>query len=179
MKYSIIYADPPWQYKDKAQAGKRGAGFKYDLQSTNWIADMPIQDISADDCVLFLWATFPMLPDALRVIEAWGFKYKTVAFNWVKRNKIKDTWFWGIGNWTRSNSEVCLLAIKGNPKRVSKSVHSVVDARIEYHSKKPAVVRDRIVELMGDLPRIELFAREQAEGWHVFGNQCDNSIDIL
>ena len=119
-----------------------------------------------------MWATFPMLREALDVIEAWGFTYKTIAFNWVKQNKNGAGLFWGLGNWTRSNSEICLLAVKGKPKRVSSSVHSVLLSPVRQHSQKPAEIRDRIVELMGDLPRIELFAREAAPGWDAWGNEA-------
>lgn len=173
-KYQVIYADPPWSYRDKCAAGNRGAGFKYQVQDIEWIKSLPVADIADDNCVLFLWATMPLLQEALDTIAAWGFRYRTVAFNWVKKNKIKDSWFWGMGNYTRSNSEVCLLAVKGKnpPKRISNSVHSVVDARIEAHSKKPDEVRDRIVKLMGDVPRIELFARQQTEGWDAWGNEA-------
>lgn len=116
-----------------------------------------------------------MLREALEVIEAWGFTYKTVAFNWVKQNKNGASLFWGLGNWTRSNSEICLLAVKGKPKRVSAGVHSVILSPIQQHSRKPAEARDRIVELMGDLPRIELFAREAAPGWDSWGNEVPAS----
>lgn len=119
-----------------------------------------------------MWATFPMLREALDVIEAWGFSYKTVAFNWVKQNRNGTGIFMGLGNWTRSNSEICLLATKGKPKRISGSVRSIVLSPLQQHSRKPAEIRDRIVELMGDLPRIELFAREAAPGWDVWGNEA-------
>lgn len=119
-----------------------------------------------------MWATFPMLREALDVIEAWGFSYKTVAFNWVKQNRNGTGIFMGLGNWTRSNSEICLLATKGKPKRISGSVRSIVLSPLQQHSRKPAEVRDKIVELMGDLPRIELFAREAAPGWDVWGNEA-------
>ena len=122
--------------------------------------------------MLFMWATFPMLREALDVIEAWGFSYKTVAFNWVKQNRNGTGIFMGLGNWTRSNSEICLLATKGKPKRISGSVRSIVLSPLQQHSRKPAEIRDRIVELMGDLPRIELFAREAAPGWDVWGNEA-------
>lgn len=124
-----------------------------------------------------MWATFPMLREALEVIEAWGFTYKTIAFNWVKQNKSGVGLMWGLGNWTRSNSEICLLAVKGKPKRVSASVHSVILSPVQQHSRKPAEARDRIVELMGDLPRIELFAREAAPGWDAWGNEAPNTRD--
>ena len=170
-KYQIIYADPPWSYRDKASAGNRGASFKYDVQDHKWICNLPVENISDDNCVLFLWITMPQLPNVFEVIKEWGFVYKTCAFTWVKRNKSQPSWFWGMGNWTRANSELCLLATKGKPKRVSASVHSVVDTPIEKHSKKPDVVKDRIVQLCGDLPRIELFARQKAKGWDSWGNE--------
>lgn len=170
-KYNIIYADPPWSYRDKALAGNRGAGCKYPTQSKEWIDELPVADIAADDCMLFLWVTMPKLNECWDLISKWGFEYKTAAFTWVKKNKKSDSWFWGMGNFTRANAEICLLATKGKPKRVSAAVHSVVDTPIERHSKKPDVVRERIVELCGDLPRIELFAREATPGWDVWGNE--------
>ena len=170
-KYNIIYADPPWAYRDRASAGKRGASFKYKVQEQDWICNLPVQDISDDNCVLFMWVTMPQLPNAFEVINSWGFKYKTCGFTWVKKNKIKDSWFMGMGNWTRSNSELCLLSVKGKPKRADASILSVVDTPIERHSKKPDVVKDHIVKLCGDLPRIELFARQKTKGWDVWGNE--------
>ena len=107
----------------------------------------------------------------MEVIDAWNFEYKACAFTWIKKNKIKPTWFMGMGSWTRANAELCLLATKGKPQRINAGVHSVVDTPIERHSKKPDCVRDRIVELCGDLPRIELFAREKTEGWDAWGNE--------
>ena len=171
-KYSIIYADPPWSYQNR---GTRAAASKhYDTMTIEDIKHMgvgaAVGGIANEDCVLFMWATFPMLREALDVIEAWGFTYKTVAFNWVKQNKSGTGIFMGLGNWTRSNSEICLLATKGKPKRVSASVHSVILSPLQ-HSQKPGEARDKIVELMGDLPRIELFAREAATGWDVWGNE--------
>jgi len=171
--FSIIYADPPWSYRDRALAGRRGAGCKYEVQSQDWICSLPVADIAARDCALFLWATMPKMDDALGVIRAWGFKYKTCAFTWVKRNKIADSWAWGMGRWTRANAELCLLATRGKPHRAFAGVHSVVDARIGRHSAKPPEVRDRIVRLMGDLPRVELFAREHCQGWISWGNELE------
>ena len=170
-KYQIIYADPPWSYKDKALAGKRGAGCKYQTQSDEWINSLPVKNISDNNCILFLWVTMPKLNESFNLINSWGFNYKTCAFTWVKKNKISNTWFMGMGNWTRSNPELCLLAVKGKPKRISASVHSVVDTPIERHSKKPDVIRDKIISLCGNLPRIELFARQKTEGWDAWGNE--------
>lgn len=123
-KYSIIYADPPWYYTNKASRG--AATNHYATMKDKDVQALPVKDLAAEDCVLILWATFPKLRDALDLIDAWGFTYKTVAFNWVKQNKSGEGLFMGLGNWTRSNSEICLLATKGKPKRSSAGVHSVV-----------------------------------------------------
>lgn len=168
-KYNIIYADPPWSYRNK---GTRAAADKhYPTMTLEDIKGMDIDSIAAADCVLFLWATCPMLREALDVIGAWGFEFKTIGFTWVKQNKVSPGLFWGLGNWTRSNAEVCLLAVKGKPERMSGGVHSVILSPVRKHSQKPPEVRDRIVQLMGDLPRIELFARERVPGWDAWGNE--------
>lgn len=113
------------------------------------------------------------------MIDAWGFTYKTVAFCWVKQNRKSPSLFWGLGHWTRANAELCLLATKGSPKRQSARVHQIVMTPVEAHSKKPDVVRDKIVALAGDVPRIELFARQATPGWDVWGNGVDSSVSFL
>lgn len=112
-----------------------------------------------------------MMKEALRLIEAWGFTYKSIAFQWVKQNRSGKGYFFGLGRWTRGNTEPCLIAVKGKPKRISASVSQLVFSPLRRHSEKPDEVRDRIVELMGDLPRIELFARNTAPGWDSWGNE--------
>lgn len=178
-KYNIIYADPPWTYKTYSDRNM----CPYPVMKNKDIYDLPIEDIIADNSILFLWVTFPKLLEGIETINKWGFVYKSCAFVWVKTNKKYNTkqyaflpedsfsTFWGMGHWTRANSECCLLATKGNPKRVSKGVHQIVYDPIKEHSKKPAEVRDRIVKLCGDLPRIELFARQKVEGWDCWGNE--------
>lgn len=174
--YQIIYADPPWRYDQK---GLQGAAEKhYSTMSLEDICKLPVGSISAKDSILFLWATFPQLPAALRVISAWGFKYKTVAFLWLKKNRKADSWFFDLGFWTRGNAEVCLLATRGHPKRQSSKIHQFIISPIEAHSKKPDIVRDKIVELAGDVPRIELFARQTTPGWDVWGNEVTSSITL-
>jgi N6-adenosine-specific RNA methylase IME4 len=173
--YNIILIDPAWTYKDKALAGNRGAGCKYNLMTTEDIKQLPINSIADKDCVLFCWVTYPKLNEVFDVIKAWGFEYKTVAFTWVKKYKNGDN-FMGMGRWTRANAEICLLCTKGKPKRVSASVRQVVETIPERHSKKPDIVRDKIVELCGDLPKIELFARKRAENWDCWGD--DQSLNI-
>jgi len=173
-KYQIIYADPPWSYADKAKAGIRGACCKYGTMSIDDLCKMPVNDLADDNCILFMWVTMPKLNECFTLIESWGFKYKTVAFTWIKKNKkATDTLFWGMGRWTRANAEVCLLATKGKPKRISAAVHSVIESPIERHSQKPNITRDRIVELCGNLSRIELFARQRFDGWDAWGNEVE------
>jgi N6-adenosine-specific RNA methylase IME4 len=184
-KYKIIYADPPWSYEDPA-LDRGGALRHYKTMSIDDIKSMPIKQISDDDCILFMWATFPKLREALDAISAWGFAFKTCAFVWIKTNKRTNVnqfsflpheqfdSFWGMGRWTRSNAEICLLGIKGKPIRLNADVHQIIYVPIDDHSKKPAETRDRIVRLVGDLPRIELFARNVSEGWDVFGNEVES-----
>lgn len=171
-KYGIILADPPWAYHvwSKKDAG-RTAESHYPTMRLADIRALPVGELAADDCALFLWVTLPNLREAFSVIEAWGFTYKTVAFVWVKQNRKTPSLFWGMGYWTRANAELCLLATKGRPKRQSAAVHQVILSPIEMHSKKPDAARKRIVTLMGDIPRVELFARQAEQGWDVWGNE--------
>lgn len=172
-RYDVIYADPPWRFLTYSDKGKgRSAEKHYPTMAKEDIKALPVKRISAKDSVLFLWVTAPCLIEGLELIKAWGFTYKTVAFTWVKQNKRNDKPFMGLGYYTRANAEYCLIATKGKVlKRQSRSVSSVVISHIERHSKKPDEVRKRIVELYGERPRIELFAREKADGWDCFGNE--------
>lgn len=178
-KYNIIYADPPWCYRAWSKKGNgRTAESHYQTMSIDELSRLPVEQLAADDCALFLWITFPLLYESLNLLKAWGFTYKTVAFVWVKKNKKSDSFFWGLGYWTRANAEFCILATKGHPKRQSASVHQVICSPIEEHSKKPAETRERIVKLMGDIPRIELFARQITPGWDVWGNEVESSVSF-
>lgn len=152
-KYSIIYADPPWAYRTYSKKGQgRSAESHYPTMCIEDIKALPVGELAAKDCALFLWITFPCLCEALEVLTAWGFSYKTVAFVWVKQNRRNDDLFTGMGYWTRANAEICILATKGHPKRVDAGVRQVILSHIEEHSKKPDEARERIVRLMGDLP---------------------------
>ena len=178
-KFSVIYADPPWTFKTWSEQGKgRSAENHYTCMTLQQIRELPVADLAAEDCALFLWATDPLLPQALDLIERWGFNYKTVAFVWAKLNKNAPTTLWteadfftGMGYWSRANSELCLLGTKGKPQRQSASVRRLVVAPRREHSRKPDEVADRIVRLMGDVPRIELFARTSQPGWSVWGDE--------
>jgi len=178
MKYKIIYADPAWVYADKGHAGKRGVEYKYKTMKDEDIMSLPVNDIGDDNSALLLWVTYPKLDIGLETMKRWGYSYKTVAFSWIKQNKIADTFFMGGGSYTRANPEICLLGFKGKPlKRISKSVRQLIVSHLKQHSKKPDEARDRIVELFGDLPRIELFARHKFVGWDAIGKDIDG-LDI-
>jgi site-specific DNA-methyltransferase (adenine-specific) len=176
-RYSIIYADPPWQYRQKNISG--AAEHHYKTMSVDEICKLNIDEITADDSVLFLWTTFPQLPEALKVIRAWGFQYKTVGFVWLKQNKSGSGWFFGLGFWTRGNAEICLFSTKGKPHRNSNRVHQFIISPLREHSRKPDEAREKIIELMGDIPRLEMFAREKKAGWDAWGNEilCDIEIN--
>lgn len=178
-KYQIILADPPWRYNDKLDLQNEGAECHYPTMSIDDIRGLPVSEISDKDCILFLWVTMPMLKEGLEVINAWGFKYKTCGFCWIKTNPKAHTVFKGIGRWVMGNAELCLLATKGSPQRKNKDVSQVIMSYKGKHSVKPSEVRNRIVRLMGDLLRIELFARERFEGWDTWGNEALNETQKI
>ena len=176
-KYQIIYADPPWEYSFPHT--RKIAQDDYPTMSLDNIKHLSVFNISADNAILLLWVNTPRLKEGFEVITAWGFEYKTIAFTWVKTNSNSMGLFWGMGQYTRSNTENCLLATRGNGlKVISHSVHQVLMSPIQEHSRKPIIVRDFIVQLFGDLPRIELFARHKVEGWDCWGNEVESDIEL-
>ena len=180
MKYDIIYADCPWKYNSRANHKTRfrgGADGHYDLMCTADLMKLPVNSISSENSALFMWATFPMLKQAIEVMEAWGFRYVTQAFTWIKLNPKNKKPFFGVGYYTKSNAEVCLLGIKGKMKPEKNTVSSVIIKPREEHSKKPDIVRDKIVELYGDKKRLEMFGRSNDERFSVIGNGM-NGKDI-
>jgi len=176
-KYQIIYADPPWGYRGKMM--NSSATDHYSTMSIYDIADLHIRNICDDNCVLFMWVTLPKLNEFMKVLNGWGFEYKTTAFVWVKKNKKSDSFFMGLGRWTRANPEICILATKGKVSRIRKDIRQLQIHPIENHSKKPDIFKKLIVDLVGDLPRIELFAREKTDGWDVWGNEVESDIDLI
>ena len=171
-KYDVIYADPPWSYQDKSCQGN--AAEQYPTMSVKDICALPVKDIAKEDCVLFMWTTYPMLKEALQVIEAWGFKYKTIGFQWIKQNRSGKGYFFGLGRWTRGNTEPCLIATKGKVHRESNAVSQLIFSPLRHHSQKPPETRDLIMKLMGGGHEyIELFARNSTPGWDVWGNETD------
>lgn len=178
-KYKIIYADPPWKYDDPLKSDKVWGNVEnhYQTMELDEICSLPVQSICDDDCLLFLWGTWPQLPNVLKVIKSWGFEYKTIAFVWVKT--FNGRYHRGMGRWTRGNTEFVLLGKKGKPKRYSGKISQLVVSELRGHSTKPDTVRKKIVRLMGDIPRIELFARTQVFGWDTWGNDAKLANDPL
>lgn len=172
-KYSVIYADPPWSFDVWSGAGKdRAAENHYPTMTQAQIEALPVEAMAADDCALFMWAVMPQLPEALAVIKAWGFEYKTCAFVWVKQTKDEERFATGMGYWTRANAEICLLATRGSPARLNADVHQVIASPRMEHSRKPDDAAERIMRLVPG-PYLEMFARSPREGWDVWGNQAE------
>ncbi len=177
-KYAVIYADPPWAYRQHGTSPKsRGnAAQHYKTMTTDEICRLPVKSIAEKEAVLFLWATFPQIEAAIQVMKAWGFEYKTAAFVWVKTYRSGKL-FWGMGAYTRANAEVCLLAVtpgfRAKNKIQSHKVSQIIQSPFAGHSVKPDEARQRIVQLIGDVPRIELFARQRAPGWDAWGDEIE------
>lgn len=184
-QYTVIYCDPPWAYRQggKGKSSRGIARQHYDTMETDSICTLPVSTICAEDgAACFMWATFPNIGEALKVLEAWGFHYKTAAFVWVKKNAKSGGNYMGLGAYTRANAEVCLLGVtpgfKAGKRVCSHSVRQVIETPFEGHSKKPDEARRRIVELLGDVPRIELFARQRADGWDAWGNEIAEEMEM-
>ena len=176
-KYKVIYADPPWDYGNTKNLDGEFWGIAekhYPIMKFKDICDLPIQNIADDDCFLFLWTTSPFLEKTFEVIKKWGFKYCTVGFVWVKtRNDSDDIRADGLGKYTISNAEYCIIARKGKYWREARNVKQIIMHPKMVHSAKPKEIRDRIVALCGDVPRVELFARDTCEGWDSIGLEID------
>ncbi len=178
-EYQVIYADPPWTFATYSGKGKgRSAEAHYRCLSIEQLCEIPVAEWAAKDCVLFLWTTDPLLRQALKVIDAWGFTFKTVGFYWAKLNKsaprmflTERDFFTGLGFWTRANVEQCLLATRGHPKRAAKDVRRLVIAPRREHSRKPDEIYGRIERLM-EGPYLELFARNTRPGWDIWGDEA-------
>lgn len=176
--FNIIYLDPPWQFTSKSVSPNREVTNHYPTMNINDIKNLPIEKLAHKNCYLFLWINSPNLDIGIEVLKHWGFQYKTIAFCWVKQNKKQPTFFMGLGSYTRSNVELCLLGVKGNLKRLNANVRQLIVSPLREHSRKPDETRDRIVKLYGDIPKIELFARQTTDGWTCIGNEITNN-DII
>lgn len=176
-KYQVFYIDPPWSYNSKAHHKSKfrgGAIGHYPLMSMKDIKNLDPAAIAAEDSVMFLWATYPLLPDILDIMKNWGWTYKTTAFTWIKLNKKANSFFMGCGCYSRSNSEIVLLGTRGKvlvPE--DRGVSSIVLTRCEEHSRKPDEVRNRITRMYPNLLKTELFATKKSDDWDSYGLDLD------
>lgn len=177
--FGAILADPPWGFKTwsgpEKKVASRSTIAPYKTMEFSDIAALSIADVAAENCALFLWIVWPTMPQALDLIKSWGFSYKTCAFSWMKADQYKlfalqEDVRMGLGYWTRSNSEVCLLATRGKPKRINNSIRQGIIETIRKHSRKPDCVHERIEHLVRG-PYLELFARKSRHGWTTWGNE--------
>jgi len=177
-KYQIILGDPPYEYSNKGSTKlSRGNAIQfYNTMPINEIKKLPVEKLADNNCWLFLWTTYPQLQNGLDVMKAWGFNFRTVAFTWIKKtSNLQD--FVGMGYYTRANPEIVLLGIKGKPKPINHTVRNIVYSRIREHSRKPDIIREKIIRLCGDLQKIELFSRTKIHNWDVIGN--DEKLENL
>jgi N6-adenosine-specific RNA methylase IME4 len=190
--FGALLVDPPWHFKfwwggheKRKPAGRRRdeIGPPYETMKEDQLAALPVGEFAADDCVLFLWTCWPVLEQSLRIIDAWGFTFKTCAFSWMKADRYRlfvdeKTPFAGMGYWTRANTEPCLLATRGKPKRLNADVRQgIIEPRRE-HSRKPDCVYERIERLVAG-PYLELFARQQRPGWTCWGNETNKFNSVM
>lgn len=176
--YDVILADPPWEYR-KGKHTRGNATNHYDTMSIDELCDVNVKALSADNCALFLWAVWPSLFNNVpRLLDSWGFEYKTIAWVWVKLNPSSIGFHMGTGHYTRANSEPCLLAVKGSMLPQATNVHSLIVSPVSSHSKKPEEQYGKIESLYPGARRIELFARRPYTGWDVLGNEVGEGLDI-
>ena len=176
-KYNVIYTDPAWRFSQGINRRKdirekfgtnEELSIQYPTMSDKEIIELNVADYADDNCVLFVWTTDAHLEVAIKAINNWGFKYKTVAFTWNKKRGF-------MGKWTVKQCEICLLATKGTAHKLLKSFKekSYLEENKTEHSKKPNEFRKRIERMFGDVPKLEMFARTRAEGWDAWGNETD------
>ena len=189
MKYGALLIDPPWRFEvwNRDTGNGRSAELHYPTMTLAELKALPVVDLMAPDCVVFMWATWPIMPEALAVGESWGLTYKTCAFLWAKMNKhmvgrfgiVEDAanWFVGMGYWSRANPEPCLLFTRGKPKRLAKDVRQLIVSPIRRHSQKPDEVYQRIERLVAG-PYCELFARKPWPGWDRWGNEVESTVSL-
>ncbi|CAH6911358.1 conserved hypothetical protein [Vibrio chagasii] len=183
MNNKIILVDPPWQYNDKS-LNRGGAERHYPTMSMEELGDLNVLGLADATCALCMWATMPQLENAFNLIRQWGFVPVTTLFVWVKTYASGDPSnpFVGMGHYTRSNAEIMILAKpKGGrvPKRINASIRQVQYSPVTRHSAKPEKFRTLLTDLFGDLPRVELFARDKEDGWKSWGNEIENDFEVI
>lgn len=176
-QFDVVYADPPWDYGDDTSNKLGSSKAHYPSMSPEELQALPVPALCTPDATMFMWSTARMLPQALELTKAWGFKFKTIAFVWIKLSS-KQNPVAVMSMWTHSCAEFVLVGTRGRHRRVGLGVKQLVMEQRTKHSEKPDTFRQRIVELMGDVPRIELFARSAAPGWDAWGNEGVKTLEL-
>lgn len=178
--FDLIYADPPWNWKARSQKGEgRSAKNHYSVMDLQAIKDLPVSSLAEKDSILLMWVTDPFLQMSFEVAQAWGYRYSTVCFYWVKTLRKSEGYHMGNGYYTRANPEQCLLFRRGKAvPRIDKGVAKLIMAPIDKHSAKPHETYNRIERLFGRVSRVELFARNYRDGWESWGNEIESTIEI-
>ena len=179
-KYQIIYADPPWntRYFKEKKDGYLSRKLPYPIMDYEQIKSLPIKEISSQDAILFLWVVDNKIPKISDLMKSWGFEYKCVGFVWAKKAKTTNGVNANFGSYTRRACEFCYIGTKGKYLVKRKNLDQFIYEPKREHSRKPDTVRDLIVKMIGDVPRIELFARQKTEGWDVWGNEVISDINL-
>lgn len=182
-RFDLIYLDPPWAFanwstdqlkKYDLKWARRNGRSPYPVMKNEDLFKIPIWELGAKNSIMLMWATYPKLPDALALMDAYGYEFKTIPFTWIKLNPSGIGWHFGLGYYTHGNAEIVLLGTKGKGlRRKDKSIGQLVIYPRGRHSAKPPIVRDRIKRLFGEVSRCELFARDETEGFLAWGNEVD------
>ena len=179
-KYQIIYADPPWKtktFKEKKD-GLISRELPYKQMTDEEIKSLPINNFVSDDAILFMWCIDSRIPIMADIMKAWGFTYKCIGFVWAKKAKTTDGFNGGFSSYTKRDCEFCFIGTKGKYLNLKRGINQILIETKTIHSKKPNEIRKRIIDMCGNLPKLELFARNQFEDWDVFGNEVENSIEL-
>ena len=180
MKYDVILADPPWSFSVwNAKKSPKHVSHHYPEMSALDIQLLPIEDFSAENCALFLWTTWPNLDAGMITIDQWGFTYRTIAWVWVKANKSGMGFFTGMGYYTRSNTEPCLLAVRGTMPVARHDIQALIYSPVREHSRKPDDQYRKIEALYPGMKYLELFARRKRPGWDAWGNEVESDLEII
>lgn len=180
MRYDVLLADPPWTFKNyNNEMAQSNSDHHYPTMGIEEIKALPVDNVTKENAVLFIWGIWSLLPECLEVINAWGFTYKTEAWVWAKMNKNSFGYCMGMGYYTRSNTEYCLIATSGNVPRVADGgVLGLIASPRREHSRKPDEQYGKIERLYPEARKLELFARRKREGWHSWGNEIESDVEL-
>jgi len=179
-KYQIIYADPAWEtktFKEKKD-GLISRELPYIQMTDQQIKELDLKPLLADDAILFMWCIDSRIPIVADIMKAWGFTFKCIGFVWAKKAKNTEGFNGGFSSYTKRDCEFCFIGTRGKYMNLKRGINQILIEPKTIHSRKPNEIRKRIVQMCGDLPRLELFAREQLEGFDVWGNEVESSVTL-